>query len=189
VPNAEPGQPLALQPYHFKSADKAETVMVSINRFAYAARKYPGFGGFSTRALLLANQFCRRYRIGSLIRTGLRYVNVIPFVRQDGVIPWGRYFTIPLNLPASPSDEFLNASVAYVSRCDKGMLTVRIACAKSQDGVQEVFVLDFDFAKSEPLKASKLKRYLLESHDYTKRVFEGIIADDYKVVMRGEVAG
>ncbi|GAG28299.1 unnamed protein product, partial [marine sediment metagenome] len=36
VPNIEAGQAVALQSYHFKSEDDKETLMVAINRFAYA---------------------------------------------------------------------------------------------------------------------------------------------------------
>ncbi len=75
------------------------------------------------------------------------------------------------------------------SRCchsDPPPCTTRIACAKSADESKEVFILDFDFSKTEPLAVAKLQNYLSESHDRTKRVFEAILTEDYKAVMRGE---
>ena len=187
VPNAEPGKPVSMQPYHFKSVDGTETAMVAINRFAYATRKYAGFESFRPRALSLAEKFCTQYRIKRLNRTGLRYINVIPFLRESGVLPWKRYFTVELKLPATSADDFLNAGLAFESRCRTGVITTRIACAKTEDESREVFVLDFDFSKTESLTAKGLGNYIEESHTHTKKVFEGILAESYKAVMRGEV--
>jgi uncharacterized protein (TIGR04255 family) len=187
VPSVEPGQPVALQPYHFRAADETETVMIALNRFAYAARRYAGFEHFEPRALELAQRFCKHFGIEKLTRTGLRYINAIPFAREAGAIPWRRYFTIDLSLPATGAEDFLNAGLAFETRCETGAITTRIACAKSAEGGREVFVLDFDFAKTEGLTASKLETYMTESHEHTKKLFEGILSDDYKAVMRGEV--
>lgn len=187
VPNVEPGQPVALQPYHFKTEDGAETVMVAINRFAYTTHRYPGFEDFRPRVLNLVERFCRQFKIVRLKRTGLRYVNVIPFLREDGVIPWKRYFTVALTVPEASPDDFINVNLALESKCDKGAITTRIGCAKTADGSKEVFLLDFDFAKSEGLFAERLSTYVDESHEHTKKVFEGILSDSYKAVMRGEV--
>lgn len=187
VPNIEIGKAPALQPYHFKSEDDKDTLMVAINRLAYATRDYQGFRAFAPRALRLTRRFCSFFKLTSLKRTGLRYIDVIPFVREGGTIPWGRYFTIELRSPAILNGNFVNMSLAFESRYDGGSLTTRIACAQSPDESKEVFILDFDFAKTGPLAVAKLQEYLSESHDRTKRVFDAILTEDYKAVMRGEV--
>ena len=186
VPNVEMGAPPALQPYHFKSDDDSETVMVAINRFAYSTTRYPGFAKFRPRALALAMVFCERYAIGGLNRMGLRCVNVIPFVRDAGRIPWQQYFTIRMNLPADAFDCLTNASFAYEAKCDVGTITTRIACVRSATA-DEAFLLDFDFARTEGVTAARLAEALQEAHDHTKRVFEEIVSEQYKAVMRGEV--
>ena len=163
--------------------------MVALNRFAYAARRYAGFQKFSTRALQLTRRFCQCYGIKALKRTGLRYINLIPFVRAAGAVPWRRYFTIDMTLPASSPDEFLGADLAFKSRSGPGVITTRIACVRSEDKSREAFLLDFDFAETESLRVSQLATYIRESHEHTKRIFEGIVSDDYKAVMRGEVVG
>jgi uncharacterized protein (TIGR04255 family) len=185
VPNALPGQAVALQPYHYQSADGQESVMVAINRFAYATRKYPGFAKFAPRALDLAARFCRMYELTRLNRTGLRYVNLIPFLRESGVLPWKRHFTVNLTLPATSVEDFVNVGLMFESRCKAGTITTRIAVANLPD--KEAFVLDFDFAKMGTLLAGSLGKYMNESHDHTKRIFGGLIADEYKAVMRGEL--
>lgn len=187
VPAIQPGQPVALQPYHFKSKDGSDTVMVAINRFAYATQRYPGFGQFEPAALELAEQFCKHFKIGKLTRTGLRYINVIPFLREGRVIPWRQYFTVELVVPESSPDDFLNIGLLLESRCDKGVIATRIACGKTADGSKEVFLLDFDFAKTEDLHTKNLRQYMEESHDHTKKVFEKIVSDSYKAVMEGKV--
>lgn len=187
VPNVEVGQAIALQPYHFKTTDQIETVMIALNRFAYAARRYAGFEEFGPRALNLAQRFCRCFKIEKLNRTGLRYINVIPFLRENGVIPWKRYFTVDLTLPATSAQDLLNVALAFESRSEAGVITTRIACGKSASEEREAFILDFDFAKTDSLPSSKLKQYMEESHAHTKKVFEGLVSNDYKAVMRGEV--
>lgn len=187
VPHVEPGKPLAMQPYHFKSEDRAETVMLAINRFAFTTTRYEGFHAFRPRAVSFAERFCKQYKIDRLSRTGLRYINVIPFLREGRVVPWKRYFTIDLTLPATTADDFLNVGLAFESRCATGAITTRIACGKTEDESREVFILDFDFAKTESLTSRKLETYIDESHEHTKRVFEEIVSESYKAVMRGEV--
>ena len=51
----------------------------------------------------------------------------------------------------------------------------------------EDFILDFDFAMTDNLITSKLKNYIVLSHDSTKQLFEGIVSERYKTYMRGEV--
>lgn len=186
VPNAEVGKAPALQPYQFKSEDDAETIMTAINRFAYSTKRYGGFVKFKPRALELARSFCEQFGIAKLNRIGLRYINIVPFVRDAGRVPWPQYFTIRMNLPADAYDFLTNASLAYQAKRDGGTITTRIACVRS-DASDEAFLLDFDFAKTEDITAATLSAEIQEAHDHTKRVFEEIVSQEYKAVMRGEV--
>jgi uncharacterized protein (TIGR04255 family) len=186
VPNAEIGKPPALQPYQFKSEDDAETAMVAIDRFAYSTKRYDGFAQFKPRALELAKDFCEHFGIRNLNRIGLRYINIVPFVRDAGRIPWQQYFTIRMNLPANAFDCLTNVNIAYEAKCDTGTITTRIACVRSGKA-DEAFLLDFDFAKTEGATTAALSAAIQEAHDETKRVFQEIVKDLYKAVMRGEV--
>ena len=186
VPNAEVGKPPALQPYQFKSEDDGETVVVAINRFAYSTKQYAGFPKFKPRAMRLAKGFCQQFGIRKLNRMGLRYINIVPFVRDAGRIPWQQYFTIRMNLPSVAFDCLTNVNFAYEAECDAGTITTRIACVRSGTA-DEAFVLDFDFAKTEGVTAAKLSAAIQEAHDHTKHVFQEIVSNQYKAVMRGEV--
>ncbi len=185
VPDAEIGKPPALQPYQFKSEGDTQTVMAAINRFAYSTKRYDGFAEFKPRAVKLAKEFCERFGIRSLKRMGLRYINIIPFVRDAGRIPLQQYFTIRMNLPSGAFDCMTNANFAYEAKCDAGTITTRIACVRSGKA-DEAFLLDFDFAKTEGATTGVLQAAIQEAHDETKRVFQEIVSDQYKAVMRGE---
>jgi len=186
VPNAEIGKPPALQPYQFKTDDDAETLMVAINRFAFSTKRYGGVAKFRPQALALAKGFCERFAIRELNRMGLRYINIVPFVRDAGRIPWQQYFTIRMNLPAHAFDCLTNVNIAYEAKCGTGSITTRIACVRSGKA-DEAFLLDFDFAKTEGATTAALSAAIQEAHDETKRVFQEILSDQYKAVMRDEV--
>jgi len=47
--------------------------------------------------------------------------------------------------------------------------------------------LDFDYAQEGDLYFTKIDKYLEESHTNTKHLFEQLITDNYKKVIRGEV--
>jgi uncharacterized protein (TIGR04255 family) len=185
VPDVEVGKPPALQPYQFKSEGDTHTVMAAINRFAYSTKRYEGFARFKPRVLQLAEGFCDRFGIRKLNRIGLRYINIIPFVRDAGRIPWQQYFTVRMNLPANAFDCMTSVNVAYEAKCSVGTITTRIACVRS-DKADEAFLLDFDFAKTEGVTTAGLSAAIQEAHDETKRVFQEIVSDQYKAVMRGE---
>lgn len=187
IPNAELSSAPSPMPYRFVSVGGDETLMAGLDRFAYSTRRYGGYAIFGPRALSMTTCFCNQFRIRKLERTGLRFINVIPFLREGGAIPWKRYFTAGVTMPETTTDDFMNVSLGVESRTQAGLITTRIAVGKSVDERHEVFILDFDFAKTGVLHVNRLKTYLLESHDHTKKVFEGIVTDEYKAVMRGEV--
>jgi len=185
VPNAEAGTPPALQPYLFKSENDVEMVMAAMDRFAYSTKRYGSFAEFKPRALGLAKGFCQQFGIRKLNRMGLRYINIVPFVRDSGLVPWHHFFTVRVNLPLDAFDVITNVNLAYEAKYDAGTITTRIACVRTEKP-NEAFLLDFDFAKTEGVTAAKLPSTIQEAHDHTKRVFQEIMSDQYKVVMRGE---
>lgn len=159
--------------------------MVSVNSFAYSTKRYRGFGIFKEVALEYVMEFGEMFKLAKIHRTGLRYVNVIPFTREEGLVPLEHYLTLSLNLPNRNSLAFKDFSVALATPANPGMLTVRIGIISNPQG--EALLLDFDFAREKDLDLAKIADYLQESHDFTKRFFEELITDNYKRLMRGEV--
>ena len=48
-------------------------------------------------------------------------------------------------------------------------------------------MLDFDYAKDVDLNYKNFDAYLEESHKHTKALFEGLVTESYRKIMRGEV--
>jgi uncharacterized protein (TIGR04255 family) len=186
VPQVGPGQFPALTPYHFRSADEKTSLMTAINRFAYSTRSYDGFASFKEQALSYMSLFGERFRLRALTRTGLRYINIIPFNREGGLLPIERYFRLRVELPSANPSLSSNISFRTAIPTANGSLTLRLECVTSSEQ-QEAFLLDFDYAKISELSFDRLAEYLDESHAETKMLFENIITDEYRKFMTGEV--
>jgi len=187
VPMSSEGKAMALEPYKFERNDGTNGIMLSITKMAVYCKKYEGFKLFKKEAMRIFSIFEELFKIQKLNRTGLRYINIIPFMREKNVIPIKNYLNIKIDLPKSISTNFKNLNIIFVSQTKGGSITTRIEPAISHDQTQEAIILDFDYAKEEGLNFGSINKYLDESHQHTKYLFEELITDDYKKVMRGEV--
>ena len=187
IPRLTEGKAMAMEPYNFQREDDAGGVIVSINKMAVYCKKYNGFDLFKKETMRLVDIFGKLYKIKNLKRTGLRYINIIPFMREGEIIPLQNYLNIAVSLPKAIPTNFLNLNLIFVSKTDGGSITTRIEPAFSQDKGQEAIVLDFDYAKEKDLKFDSIAGYLDESHQHTKVFFEELITDGYRKVMKGEV--
>lgn len=179
-------QALALAPYRFQQEDGQAGVMISLNRFAFFTRKYEGFKNFKKEALRLSNIFMEMFKISKLNRTGLRYINIIPFAREKETIPINDYFMFDINFPKVYPNKFNNISLAFTSATETGSITTIIENRKSEELSQEALSLDFDYSFEDNLEGSKLEGYIEESHEYTKNMFESLITESYRNYLKGE---
>lgn len=186
VPNSVEGKAMALEPYRFERDDGTGGIMLSINRLAVYCKEYRGFREFKEEVVRIVSIFAELFKVDSLHRTGLRYINIIPFAREKGVIPIERYLDVAIKLPESVPTNFKHLNITFVIQTESGSITTRIVPAVSQDKTQEVIILDFDYAKEENLVFGAINEYLDESHRHTKDLFERLITEEYKRVMRGE---
>lgn len=187
VPRSVEGKAMAVEPYRFECGDGNYGVMLSINRFAVYCKKYESFDLFKRETMRLVDIFGKLYKVKKLTRTGLRYINIIPFTREGEIIPLQNYLNIKVDLPESISTDFTNLNLIFISKTNGGSITTRIEPAISQDRSHEVIILDFDYAKEKDLNFDSILQYLDESHQHTKYLFEELITDGYKKVMKGEV--
>ena len=114
-------------------------------------------------------------------------MNIIPFTRESGIIPLKTYLNIEIKLPEVIPPAFKAASLIFVSQLEKGSITTRIEPVMSPDQTQEALMLDFDYAKEADLNYKNLDAFLEESHKHTKALFEGLVTENYRKIMRGEV--
>ncbi|MBE3093189.1 MAG: TIGR04255 family protein [Actinobacteria bacterium] len=187
VPRSVEGKAMAFEPYKFEREDGTYGAMLSINKFAIYCKKYEGFDLFKKETMRMVDIFRKLYKVKKLTRTGLRYINIIPFTREGEIIPLQNYLNIKVGLPESISTDFANLNLIFVSKTDGGSITTRIEPAISQDRSHEVIILDFDYAKEKDLSFDSISQYLNESHQHAKYLFEKLITDGYKKVMKGEV--
>jgi len=187
VPRSHEGMAMPLEPYRFEHQDGAGGVMLSLNKMAVYCKKYEGFRAFKKETMRLLTIFGEMYKVKRLNRTGLRYINIIPYSREKGIIPLNKYLNIDVEFPKAIPPDFLNLNAVFVSKAGAGSITTRIGSAISTDGTKEAFILDFDYAREGELDFNLVEKYLAQSHRHTKRLFENLITEDYKRVMRGEV--
>ena len=171
--------------YRFASEDDAFTLFVGLNLLAFSSKRYNGFQEFRKQFLSISEFFIKRFRLSALRRTGLRYVNTIPFTRENGSVPLNRYLNSELKLAPTLPDGMDVFSFALSTKLPGGTITTRIATIERDDKKQESILLDFDYAKVSDLTSAKIADYLDESHQQTKQFFEGIITPQYRGFIRG----
>ncbi|ODS33946.1 MAG: hypothetical protein SCARUB_00919 [Candidatus Scalindua rubra] len=187
VSSFQAGAIAAQPPYRFEREDGTSGVIMSINKISFYCKKYEGFSLFKKETMRIFSIFRELFKVEKLKRTGLRYINIIPFTREKNIIPIKNYLNIQIKLPKSMSTDFKNLSMIFVSQTEGGNITTRIEPVISENQTEEAIMLDFDYAKEKDLNFDSIDAYLEESHKHTKDLFEGLITDNYRKVMRGEV--
>jgi uncharacterized protein (TIGR04255 family) len=175
--------------YDFLNKEKNEIIRVGLDRISYHAKKYEGgFSKFQEDALKYLYCFIDTYQIGKIRQTGLRYVNHIPIVKIDGVIPLEKYINFGYRLPSKNiPNKFELLNTILVVRIDGGKLKILIEAKQMPDITKtDILVLDFDFMFFEKLDVKKIVEYIAESHGHTKAIFEDLISEEYKKVMEGD---
>lgn len=187
VSSFQTGAIAAQPPYRFEREDGTSGVIMSINKMSFYCKKYEGFKLFKKETVRVFSIFRELFKVEKLKRTGLRYINIIPFTREKNVIPIKNYLNIQIDLTKSISTDFKNFNMIFVSQTEGGSITTHIEPVISEVQTEEAIMLDFDYAKENDLDFGSIEEYLEESHKHTKDLFEGLITDNYRKVMRGEV--
>ena len=94
VPDFSPTTPSALIPYKFEPENRNCGVKLAIDKFSYYDKKYEGHKKFIKEFTRLFDLFSKTYLINKPTRVGWRYINVIPFIRDSGLIPLYDFFDI-----------------------------------------------------------------------------------------------
>jgi uncharacterized protein (TIGR04255 family) len=188
VPSAKPDRPLALEPYRFQrdGDNQSPGIALAMHRFAMYVRRYEGYPVFRAEFLRLLDEFQSVFALERLTRAGWRYVNVIPFVRDAGVIPLQRFLKLDVHMPG-PGRQFTSLDLSFESRETSGSVTTRLKSVRAESG-QEALLLDFDFGRlGDDLRFSEVGQYMEEAHGYTRGLFESLITDDYRAYLEGDV--
>ena len=186
VPQVQPGKAMPFEAYRFEKKDRSAGVMLAINRFSFYEKKYERHKKFIREFMKLARLLGETYSISKIDRLGWRYINLIPFTREDGLVPLQRFLTVSLNVPNGVSERFENLNMVFISKVGDGSITTKIESVVRGGRQEEALVLDFDFAMTENLHFSKLGDYVIIAHEYTRELFENLITDQYRRYLQGE---
>lgn len=175
--------------YDFLNKEQNEIIRIGLDRISYHSKKYEGgFNKFQEDALKYLYLFINIYNIEKVSRTGLRYVNHIPIVKIDGVVPLEKYINFGYKLPSKDiPNKFELLNTILVVKIDGGKLKILLETKRMLDITKtEVLVLDFDFMFSGKLDVKSIVEYIAESHKHTKAIFEDLISEEYKKLMKGD---
>ena len=175
---------LGTLPFKFSSVEGDKAIQLSVHRFSFHSYIYRGFDIFSIEALKYTSLFCEVYNISKLQRTGLRYINHIPFLPEKECVPIQRFLNAKYLFPKSIGESFSLIQNTFVAKLGEGKLRMMIQNQTLEDG-KPVLVLDFDYTFEGNLNRDRVKEYLNNSHRHTKQVFLDLITDEYKKIMRG----
>jgi len=188
VPPAKEGQPVALQHYRFCTGEPRRTVSVALNSIAYSENQYRGHKLFMKEFLRVLAEFRKCFRaIDHVNRIGWRYVNVIPFMREEGLVPVKRLLHFDIKEPTALFDNVSNFDVRFESRVRGGTAIVHAqAIARKDQPQQEALLLDIDFGKEGPdLRMRDVSKHISQARQFSRRYFEALITDEYREYLRG----
>ncbi|MBI4350987.1 MAG: TIGR04255 family protein [Elusimicrobia bacterium] len=174
-----------LPPYRFQSLDGKRSVISSINMLAYTTLEYKHFVEFREHVLPVANFFTDTFKITTLKRFGMRYVNRFPLAREGTKLPLKNLLKVDFVLPSPAGSDFSDFAFAAETKLGSGAMITRIQAGKENN--QDVISLDFDYYITENLIAVDVPKYIEDGHKNIKLFFEAMVTDSYKKVMRGEV--
>lgn len=140
----------------FENSNNTAGIIIGIDRFSFYEKDYSGHKLFISKFLKLVEILRKTYSIKKLIRIGWRYINVIPFTRENGIVPLQRFVNIAVKLPNGMSDQFENLSIVFMSKVPEGTITTRIEPMIRPDDQQEALIMDFDLGMTEKISFSRI---------------------------------
>lgn len=191
IPVAQEGIAPPLQPYRFEKEDRATGVQLAINSFSYYSRNYPGHDLFLSEIESVITILSKLHTSFEVTRIGWRYINSIPFSREDDFIPLHRFFK---------DNEYLGNTLSIPSRSisfktliprDRNLVNISVESAESTQmpGI-ETILLDIDafevIQSPTTTELPSLIDKLKELHSKGYEVFENLISDNYREFLKGE---
>ena len=187
VPNFSPNSLLALMPYKFENEKRDAGVMLAIDKFSYYNKqKYVGHNEFMEEFMSLLDLLVKSCALNNLTRIGWRYINVIPFTRESGLLPLNDFFNLKFSFSQNLMSNFENFDTVFVTKVEDGSITAKLQTAMDSKSRQEVFVLDIDFARTENLLIKNVAKDMQHAHNQARLLFENSITDNYRQYLRGD---
>ncbi len=191
VPKVDADAAPALQHYRFCSASGTRRVAVALNSLGYSDTKYPGHEAFLIEMQRITDIFRQVFPGIRLVnRVGWRYINLIPFARESGLVPIKRILKADLLLPHNALDAPKVFDIRVETQQDGGTAIFRLATVAKKSGQgfeQEALLLDIDFGcDAQDMEFKDYLTYIHRARRHNRQLFDEIITSDYRKYLRGE---
>lgn len=189
VPQLQDGQAVALQHYKFRDPASNRSVAVALNSLAFSEMKYSGHKSFIAEFDRLVTIFHATYpSIGKITRVGWRYVNVMPFSRENGLIPLNRILNLDISLPGKIFQKTVALDLEWTGKCLDGEVLFKLAAVVRKDiPEQEALILDIDFGQTRTdVRWSEIKGIIEDARRKCRSIFEDLITGEYRNYLRGQ---
>ncbi|MEX2489715.1 MAG: TIGR04255 family protein [Pseudomonadales bacterium] len=193
VPAIAAGSLPALQRYKFEREDGSAGVTLALNALGYFQKEYEGSSRFMGEIFRLAEIAENLFSIRRFSRIGWRYINLIPFTREKGLIPIARFFNNPPSLFGIESHEFSEVQFRASTTYEDQKVLINL---QSQDGDQDadeslIFDIDVfvDNLGERDFAVSQLPETIDKLHRIARNLFEDSITDEYREFLKGETYG
>lgn len=190
VPGAQQGIAPSLQPIRFESNDKLSGIQLAINSFSYYTRRYPGHEVFIDNLNRLVEEFLSMIGSIQVTRIGWRYINAIPFTRENHLLPLNRYFCANKYFGNVLDGSFSDVNFNALKPLGDKQLNIKIETASTNtEPYSESILLDIDvydlFEPSISTKKFSLVSSIKSVHDTAYDIFESMISETYREYLKG----
>lgn len=188
VPNAKPGQAIALQPSQLCDEEQSRTLAIATNQASYVCKSaYPGFAAFSVEAIATLTKTLELLEIPVLQRVGYRYENEIGISRdEDELLPIDRVLSVK-GLPDWCGGGRCNeVDLQFRRPWEGGSTGVRIAVENEKRDGREVLRITIVAICDPAGGVAQLRRFADAAHQEAYATFEGMITDDFREFLQQE---
>lgn len=191
APNALQGVAPSLQPYRFETEAGHAGVQLSINSISYFAKAYQGCDEFLDAVNKATVAFFELIEHIDATRVGWRYINAIPFTREEnGLLPLKRFFKENEIFGSALTLDLEQVNYSAVNSLEDCQLNVKIVTSTDVARAdEEVIILDIDafktFSPTTVMDNTDMLSAIRHTHDIARSVFENLITDNYREFLKG----
>ena len=170
--------------YRLEDITRTFGIAFAGDKIAFYAKKYPGHEEFIGRFIKAVKVFADRYELNNIVELTWNYVNLIPFHKKDGVIPFSEIFNISLNVPGDITNNMKNILFYFDTPFENGTISTRLEFV-IDNANKEYILLDNEYAFNKEIKYDELEESARKAREITRELFEKYITKNYKEYLRG----
>ena len=191
VPPIQAGTHPSLQHYRFETEDATAGATLALNSFGYFQRDYQGAKNYINELLRLFNIANGLFNIKNFSRVGWRYINAIPYTRENQLIPLANYFEQPPRFFSIESHSYSRINFSATTQYEDKSISVRLESDESLGTGKEMLIFDIDVYKDSlkeiGFKGGGIPSLINELHCIGRNCFEDSITEKYRSFLKGDI--